>query len=158
MSLDANSWSAIASAFAAAGSLAVAGFSYFQQRANNRNNEVEKNIDRLIALAGQANLISSLKDSSERDFRQAANLSYAIDAAATRIIKLIDKLKLGDDESREIAGYFTDHLSFIVLEELRTKEIPQFKMDVSYSIDDVQHIQFIWKRAADFLLHDKRPD
>ncbi|EOW6868008.1 hypothetical protein ACOZ2G_000346 [Cronobacter sakazakii] len=157
MSIDANGWAAIASAIAAAGSVAVAAFSFFQQRENNKNSSIERNIDRLISLATQANNVASQTNANQRKFQQAANLAYALDSAATRIIKLKESSKLSHRDMIGLTGYFLDHLSFVVVEELRTKELPVFEMSGEYDIDDVDYIRYIWLRAANLLLRGEMP-
>lgn len=157
MSIDANGWAAIASAIAAAGSVAVAAFSYFQQRDNNKNSSIERNIDRLISLATQANNAASQTNANERKFQQAANLAYALDSAATRIIKLKENSRLTHKEMIGLTDYFLDHLSFVVVEELRTKELPVFEVNTEYDMDDVEYVRYIWARAANLLLRGETP-
>lgn len=155
MSLGANEWAAIASAVASVGSVVVATITYRQQAANNKQAELDKLTDRLIALASRANSYKNTQAKGLRSFNGAADLVYAIDSATFRILSVSRKYKLDDAQTKDLKAYFINYLSYQIVEEMRLKDMPAFEFDASYGIDEVEHIQYLWKRGVGYLMFDK---
>ncbi|WP_210452426.1 hypothetical protein [Pantoea ananatis] len=155
MSLGANEWSAIASAIAAIGSVAVAVLTYRQQSKNNKQTEINKLTDRLISLAARANSHKNKPDGALRSFEDAADLAYAVDTATFRIFAVSRKYKLDENQIEDLKSYFINYLSYQIIEEMRLKEMPAFEMNASYGIDEVSHIQFLWQRGVGYLMFNK---
>jgi len=155
MSLGANEWAAIASAIASFGSVVVAGITYRQQSKNNKQAELDKLTDRLIALASRANSYKNIQGKELRSFNDAADLVYAIDSATFRILSVSRKYKLDEYQTKDLKAYFINYLSYQIVEEMRLNGMPTFEMDSTYGIDEVDHIQFLWKRGVGYLMFDK---
>lgn len=155
---DFNMWAAVASAIAAIGSVSVAFFSYRQQRAAARASDIDKNIDRLIALASRTNSLFSSNRDGERSFDQVAEVTNSVDAAASRILNLESKLSLTLEEVNDISNHFIDHLSYGLLEAMRSPKPPPFKPNGYYSVYEVDYINQLWRRSCRFILERKRPD
>ncbi|WP_025903442.1 hypothetical protein [Tatumella sp. UCD-D_suzukii] len=155
MSLGANECAAIASAAASLGSVAVSVITYRQQSENNKQAELDKLTDRLIALASRANSYKNIQDKWLRSFNDAADLVYAIDSAAFRIQSVSRKYKLDKAQTKDLKSYFINYLSYQIVEEMRLKDMPTFEIDASYGIDDFDHICFLWKRGVGYLMFDK---
>ncbi|WP_241624207.1 hypothetical protein [Rosenbergiella epipactidis] len=155
MILGANEWAAIASAIASFGSLAVATITYRQQSENNKQAELDKLKDRLIALASRANSYKNIQGKGLRSFNDAADLVYAIDSATFRILSVSRKYKLDKSQTEDLKAYFINYLSYQIFEEMRLKDLPTFEMEPSYGIDEVDHVHFLWNRGVGYLMFNK---
>lgn len=156
--MDANGWSAIASAVAATGSVVVALMTYSQQRHNNKQAEIDKVVDRLISLAAKASSFQMQSADKKRSFRGAADLTYALDSATFRILLLSRKHKLSDADTSDLKAYFLNYLPYQITEEMRLQTLPAFEMDATYGIDEVEHIEFLWKRSVAYLMKNVSPN
>ncbi|MBU5379509.1 hypothetical protein [Pantoea septica] len=156
--MDANGWSAIASAIAATGSVVVALMTYSQQRHNNKQSEIDKLVDRLISLAAKASSFQIQSSDKKRSFKDAADLTYALDSATFRILLLSRKHKLSDVDTNDLKAYFLNYLPYQITEEMRLKELPIFEMDATYGIDEVEHVEFLWNRSVNYLMRNVSPN
>lgn len=157
MILDANGWAAVASAIAAIGSVVVALMTYSQQRHSSKQAEVDKLIDRLISLAAKASSFKMDSAEKKRSFRDAADLTYALDSATFRIFFLTRKQKLNESDEKDLKAYFLNYLPYQITEEMRVETLPLFEMDATYSIDEVEHIEFLWNRSVAYLIQNVNP-
>jgi len=155
VSLGPNEWAAIASAIASVGSVVVATITYRQQSQNNKQAELDKLTDRLISLASRANSYKHTQGRALRSFNDAADLVYAIDSATFRILSVSRKYKLDESQTKDLKAYFINYLAYQIVEEMRLKDMPTFETDATYGIDDVDHIQYLWKRGVGYLLFDR---
>lgn len=158
MSMDANGWAAVASAVAAIGSVVVALMTYLQQKHNNKLSEIDKVVDRLISLAAKASSFKIESLEKKRNFKAAADLTYALDSATFRILLLSRKHKLSDSEALDLKAYFLNYLPYQITEEMRLETLPLFEMDATYGIDEVEHVKFLWNRSVNYLMKNIKPD
>ena len=135
---------AIASAVAAVGSVLVACFSFRQQRAAARASDIDKNIDRLIALAARANSLFATLGNQQRSFYQVAEVTNILSSARSRILKLRDKQELSKDEVDDISSVFTSHLSFEILRALKSSSLPRGINQEGYLNNGLVDIHALW--------------
>lgn len=158
MSLGANEWAAIASAVASLGSVAVATITCMKQSENNKQAELDKLKDRLVALACRANSYKNIQGKALRSFDDAADLVYAIDSATFRILSVSRKYKLDEYQIEDLKAYFVDYLSYQIVEEMRLRDMPTFEKDPCCGIDEVEHVLSLWKRGVRYLIFNKKCD
>ena len=147
---------AIASAVAAISSALVAYFSFRQQRAAARASNIDKNVDRLIALAARANSEFSVGTAEKRSFKQVAEVVYILNSSYCKIEELEHKFSLSGDEVEDISCYFTDHLSYEIIKAMMSKRLPKFIQDDSSSFNDVHDIEITWCNLYEFFFENKK--
>ena len=145
---------AIASAVAAAGSVLVAWFSFRQQRAAARASDIDKNIDRLIALSAKANSLFSTPGGQQRSFYQVAEVTNILNSALVRIIKLKTDKNLSDEEVDRVSSEFISHLSFEILQALKSHSLPRGSNQDRYFNNGLGDINVSWLRLHK-IFHEK---